>query len=327
MPPEISIIIPAHNMGHTIGDCLSALNRQTIAPGRYEIIVIDDRSTDNTAEIAHAHGATVIRKDSEGWAGAARNIGIKAAQGKLACFTDADCSPHPTWLSAITQPLANPDISGVKGTYSTQQQRLFARFVQVEYEEKYEHLKGKDRIAFIDFYSAAFRREVLLDNNGFDERFPNSEDRELSFRLATQGYQMVFQPSAVVQHLHADSFYAYFTKKVRNGYWTAQVVRLFPTHRADDSYTPQTQKLQIGLMGLFYIALAGMVITQWSGLLALLLLLTFDLTTLPFIRHAWSRDKIIALLAPLLLAIRATALGIGYVWGIIRPLNGHFSAL
>lgn len=310
-------------MSHTIGDCIQALHRQTIAPGRYEIIVIDDRSTDNTGTIARQAGATVLRKNSDGWAGAARNIGLATAQGGITCFTDADCTPHPTWLSAITAPLANPDIIGVKGTYATRQTQLFARFVQVEYEEKYERLKGQDRIAFIDFYSAAFRRDVLTSNDGFDETFPNSEDREFSFRLATRGYQMVFQPSAIVDHLHAATFYDYFTKKIRNGYWTAQVVRRFPTHGVEDSYTPQTQKLQIGLMGLFYLAASATLLTQWASLLALALLTIFLLTTAPFIRHAWPRDKTIALLAPLLLAIRATALGLGYVWGIISPLPSN----
>lgn len=319
--PHISVIVPARNMVATVGDCVGALRRQTLHPAAYEIIVVDDGSSDGTAQAAERAGAhRVLRKPPGGYAAAARNLGIEAARGEIACFTDADCCPAPDWLAQITAPLADPEIAGVKGVYTTTQRSLVARFVQLEYEEKYEHLRRQPRISFIDFYAAAFRRQVLVSNGGFDETFPNSEDRELSFRLATRGYQMVFQPHAVVHHLHAATLGDYFFKKIRNGYWTAQVVRRFPSHSVDDSYTPQSMKVQILLAGLAYFFLALMVLNPFSGLLTAGALLAFLLTALPLWRSAWRKDRPLALVLPLLLVARATALGVGYGWGLLRPV-------
>ncbi|MCA9971988.1 MAG: glycosyltransferase, partial [Anaerolineales bacterium] len=214
----ITVIIPAFNAAATIGACLQALREQTAVPAPLEILVVDDGSADATAALARQHGAQVLQQPHAGPA-AARNRGIHAARGDLLCFTDADCCPAPDWIAEITAPLrADPAIAACKGTYWTDQRALFARFVQLEYEDKYDRLRAYERITFLDFYAAACRRQVLLDNDGFDERFPNSEDRELSYRLAARGYQLVFQPSARVGHLHADSLADYFRKKVQNGY-------------------------------------------------------------------------------------------------------------
>ncbi len=320
--PAISVIVPVQNMADSIGDCVAALLRQTLPIRAYEILVVDDGSTDDSVRIARQAGATrVLSKAPGGFAAAARNLGIREARGEILCFTDADCRPHPDWLAQITTPFADPEIAGAKGTYSTDQRSVVARFVQLEYEEKYDHLRGQERISFIDFYSAAFRRQVLISNDGFDERFPNSEDRELSFRLATRGYKMVFQPSALVNHIHADNLPGYFRKKMRNGYWTAQVVRRFPTHGVDDSYTPQALKLQILLAGMFYISLALIALTPWAALLPATILLAFLVTSIPLTRKAWQKDRPIALIAPILQFIRATALGSGYAWGLVRPIG------
>lgn len=317
----ISVIIPAHNAAGTIARCVKAVRSQTIPLDEYEVIVVDDGSTDETAEIAWQAGAEVVQQN-RGRPAAARNAGIQAAEGDIVCFTDADCFPTPNWLEELVRPFDNPDIIGAKGTYATDQPELVARFVQLEYEDKYDLLRGQERIDFIDTYSAAYRRQVLTANNCFDENFPYLEDQELSFRLAARGYGMVFQPSAVVNHLHSHTLAGYFRKKFTIGYWKAQVVRRFPKQGVKDSHTPQVMKIQMGLMALIYLALAAVVVTPWAALPLAALAAVFLLTTLPFVRKAWAKDKDVALAAPLLLAVRATALGFGYGWGTINPTQG-----
>ncbi|MFZ0544112.1 MAG: sugar transferase [Candidatus Promineifilaceae bacterium] len=317
----ISVVIPAHNAAKTIDRCVKAVRSQTIPLEEYEVIVVDDGSTDKTAEIAWQAGAEVIEQN-RGRPAAARNAGIQAAEGDIVCFTDADCFPTPTWLEALIRPFDDPEVIGAKGTYATEQPELVARFVQLEYEDKYDLLRGQERIDFIDTYSAAYRRQVLLANNCFDENFPYLEDQELSFRLAARGYGMVFQPQAVVQHLHSHTLVGYFRKKFTIGYWKAQVVRRFPKQGVKDSHTPQVMKIQMGLMALIYLALASLLLTPWAGLPLLGLIAVFLLTTVAFVGKAWSKDKGVALASPFLLAVRATALGIGYGWGTINPTQG-----
>lgn len=324
-PPKFSVIVPAHNAESTITFCINALQQQTNVPDEYEIIIVNDGSTDSTAALAQARGVRVISQQKKGPANA-RNVGIRTARGSIVCFTDADCQPTPTWLSQIVAPLlASPEVAGCKGAYCCRQKELFARFVQIEYEDKYDVLENHQYITFMDFYSAAYRRQILLDMDGFDEQFTaaNSEDRELSYRLAECGHKMVFQRSALVCHFHSDSFGKYALKKIYNGYWTSLAVRHHPARMKNDTYTPQMQKVQIALMGLLLImATAGSFLPPLLAVAGVIAVIFF-LTTLPFAVKAWRKDKMIAIVSPLILALRAITLGIGFAWGWIRLFTGN----
>ena len=327
----LSVVVPAHNAAGTIGACVAALRHQII-DRPFEIIVVDDGSSDETAAVARAAGATVLTTP-RGRPAAARNAGIRAARGEIVCCTDADCTPRPDWLAQIVHPFDDPALVACKGTYATCQTSLVARFVQLEYEDKYDLLHEQTRIDFIDTYSAAYRRDVLLANDGFDERFDYLEDQELSFRLAARGYHMVFQPAAVVKHLHSATVRAYLRKKGIIGYWKAQVVRRFPGRAAADSHTPQVMKVQM-LLALFILAALGAALLAapftggWelpAGYLFVPVVVAaalFLLTTLPFARKCWAKDRAVALTAPALLFGRAAALAAGYSWGVLRPRPG-----
>ena len=317
----ISVVVPAHNAAETIDGCIHALRRQTLDPGSYEIIVVDDGSSDETRLRAEVEGATVLYQERAG-AAAARNAGIDAAQGEIVCLTDADCRPRPDWLAQITDPLRNPEIVGCKGTYATTQTELVARFVQLEYEDKYDLMSEQEFIDFVDTYSAAYRREVLLANGGFDDRISFVEDQELSFRLAARGYKMRFQPTAVVEHEHSSTLVGYFSKKFSIGFWKAQIVRRYPERGFKDSHTPQVLKIQMALVAMILPALLASLAAKVSVFVAAGLLAAFLATTIPFVAKAWSKDRAVALYAPFFLAVRAVALGLGYTWGTVRPLEG-----
>ncbi len=317
----MSVIVPAYNAADTLPACLAALKNQSWPPDRYEIIVADDGSTDATAEIATRAGVRVIPIAHAGPA-AARNAGVEAAQGELILFTDADCEPSLDWVEQIVAPFADPAVDGAKGVYRTRQRQLVARFVQLEYEDKYDRLRPQRWIDFIDTYSAAYRRGVLVANDGFDEVFPFLEDQELSFRLAQRGYKLVFQPGAAVFHRHAATLPQYFRKKFIIGFWKAQVARRYPEKTFRDSHTPQVMKVQITLMGLCCLLLLGALFYHslaWAALAAFASMLA---TTLPFSLKAARCDPAVACAAPGLLIVRALALGMGYAWGSVRPQPG-----
>jgi len=177
-------------------------------------------------------------------------------------------------------------------------------------------------IDFIDTYAAAYRRDVFLAAGGFDTAFPTAsvEDQELSFRLAEQGYKMVFVPQARVYHCHASSLKDYLRKKFKIGYWKVWVHLRHPKKMLRDSHTPQSLKLQILLaFGLVFSLLAS---PLWPGLLwvALACAAAFFLSTLPFLWKALPKDPLVAFLSPLFLFLRALSLGVGFGVGTFAVL-------
>lgn len=315
----ISIIVPAYNAEDTLADCLSALKAQTLPGEQYEIIVVDDGSSDGGADVARQYDVQLIRQPNAGPA-AARNRGAQAARGDLLLFTDADCAPAPDWAARMVEPFHDPKVVGCKGVYRTRQTGLVARFVQLEYESKYARMAHQEYIDFVDTYSAAYRRGVFLANGGFDDRFPTAsvEDQEFSFRLARKGYRLVFAPRAAVYHRHDATPGEYWRRKFNIGYWKTLLLRWHPERAVRDSHTPQVLKVQIGLLELL-IALLPLALfcspARWAALTAAAL---FVLTMAPFLRRTAARDPAVMAVAPFLLSLRALALGTGLLAGFIR---------
>jgi lipopolysaccharide/colanic/teichoic acid biosynthesis glycosyltransferase/glycosyltransferase involved in cell wall biosynthesis len=333
----VSVIVPAYNAAAVLPRCLSALARQNFPCDRYEVILVDDGSRDETATVARAAGVRVISQPNAGPA-AARNAGAAAATGELLLFTDADCAPEPGWISALAAPfdlqrmvgatLGSATIAGAKGAYLTDQRGAVPRFTQLEYEDRYDRMVGAESIDFIDTYSAAYRRDVFLANRGFDAIFPTAsvEDQELSFRLAEKGYRLVFVPEARVYHLHNPTLAAYIRRKFLIGYWKALLARWHPSRLVRDSHTPQALKVQMGLAALFAVAFLTAALTflwskplTWAALtLTALSVLAFQVTSLPFLAKVWRRDRGVLLPAVGLLWVRAYALGAGFALGLVR---------
>jgi glycosyltransferase involved in cell wall biosynthesis len=322
-----SIIIPTFNGAARIGNCLDSLVKQT-AGRNVEILVVDDGSTDNTPNVVR--GYTSVRLISQANAGpaSARNRGAMEARGTILLFTDDDCVPMPDWLEAMLGPFKDPEVVGAKGVYRTHQRSLAARFVQIEYEDKYRLMAGLPSIDFIDTYSAAFRRDRFLEMTGYDTSFPVAcaEDIELSYRMSARGWKMKFVPAAIVYHTHPDTLSRYLKKKYKFAFWRMLAVRKNPSKGVKDSHTPQIMKVQL----LFAPALLFAVIFDLAARPAVpvsaLVLVSFLLTTLPFTLRAIRKDPIIGILSPLLLAARACAqvLGVaaGFLYAHRKPAEG-----
>jgi GT2 family glycosyltransferase len=320
-----SVVVPVFNGAATLGACLQALAQQTLPRASYEVIVVDDGSTDDSAAIAARHGAQVFRQANTG-AAAARNRGAAAATGEILLFTDADCEPQPDWIESMLAPFADPDVVGVKGAYRTRQRSVVARFAQAEYEEKYARLAERDRIDFVDTYAAAYRRAVYHQAGGFDIAFPRAtvEDQELSYRLAAAGHKLVFVPQAVVYHRHPATPWHYARRKLHLGRWKVRVHARHPARAVRDSYTPWTQKAQMVLLplamiaaGIAALARPGSARRRASWRLAGGLAALEGASTMPLTAHARRQGWTVALAAPPLALLRAAALDLGLVWGLL----------
>jgi glycosyltransferase involved in cell wall biosynthesis len=316
--PNASIIIPAFNASESIGRTLSAVLAQS--DETVEIIVVDDGSTDDTAEIVKRFPVKYIGQENRGPA-SARNLGAQNAQREIIIFLDSDCVPQAGWLQAMTAPFENPEISGVKGRYITRQKSLVARFVQLEFEERYRMLEKRKFIDFVDSYSAGFRQSAFQTVGSFDESFPkaDNEDVDLSYKLANAGYKMVYAPSAVVEHTHPSNVKKYLKVKFGRGYWRTAVYRRHPSKALVDSYTPQTLKLQIFTVGLFWLGIISAIFSGiWefvAGITALFLLLV-----LPFILENYRLDITAVSITPFMFFLRANCFLFGVLTAILKQL-------
>ena len=113
--PKISVVIPAYNEVKKIRRCLTALQKQSIRDP-YEIIVVDNGSSDDTAPVARKFGVTVLEEKTRGVA-CARQRGFQAARGDIIASTDADTIVPPDWLQTIQNAMADPKRVGVMGTF------------------------------------------------------------------------------------------------------------------------------------------------------------------------------------------------------------------
>jgi glycosyltransferase involved in cell wall biosynthesis len=319
LPTGASVIVPVRNGGRILRDCLEALFQQEWVPEEYEVIVVDDGSTDATAAIAQAAGARVISQPNRGRA-AARNAGAFAARGEILLFTDADCVPARDWLRRMLEPFADPAVQGAKGIYTTQQTELIARFSQHEYEEKYRRMAALERIDFVDTYSAAYRRSLFVACGGFDPRIPaGGDDHELSYRLAAQGHKLVFQPSAVVRHRHPTSLSSYLRRKFTIGFWKVLVHRRHPGKLVSDSHNPPTARLQVALAYLDVVLLLGWLAGAVPARAVGLGLGVFAATGAGFAISA-RRDPAVAVVAIPIVAARSLAAGAGMALGLLDAL-------
>jgi lipopolysaccharide/colanic/teichoic acid biosynthesis glycosyltransferase/glycosyltransferase involved in cell wall biosynthesis len=328
--PTATIIVPTLNHAATVCACLEGLANQNAGAIATEVLVVDAGSCDATlpqveewlaqhqpanVRLLHAGGGSLAE---------ARNAGAQAARTALLLFIDADCTPAPDWVATMHRSFDDPEVVGVRGALRTAQSGLIPRFVQAEYDDRYDRMRGFATIDFIDNYAAAYRRDLFLGNNGFDPFFGACEDQEFSFRLAEKGYRMVFQPAAIVTRRHEAGLFAYMRRKYLQGYWKAPLTRLHPERMVQDAHTPQVLKFQIVLLSMtFGLAAASLLAFIWPMFGWLLLgagaaLAALLLSAAPFMLKLARRAPGLALVGPLMVLARSLALGAGYVAGTVH---------
>lgn len=317
--PSVSIIIPTFNGASRIGHCLDALLQQT-AGQNAEILVVNDGSTDNTLDAIQRYSGVRLITQANAGPAAARNRGAMEAHGSIILFTDDDCVPMPDWLDAMLEYFTDPEVVGVKGAYHTRQSSLVARFVQIEYEDRYRLMARLDFIDFIDTYSAGFRRDRFLKMIGYDTSFPVAcaEDVELSYRMSARGWKMKFAPGAIVYHTHPDTLAGYLKKKYKFAFWRVLAVRKNPSKAVKDSHTPQVMKLQLLFAPALLLAVAFDLAVRPLVSASVVVLAAFLISTLPFALRAMRKDPIVGMLSPALLAARACAQILGVTAGLIH---------
>lgn len=220
MTPELSVVVPTYRRPGLLGRLLASLREQVLDPGRFEIIVVDDHSGDETervltgAEDGMPHLRPVAQPRNLGPA-AARNRGVEEARAQLILFLDDDISAPPGLVGGhltAHEETKDPQL-GILGRvdwHPDLRVTPFMRWVdrsglQFGYETWLR--EGWVDPPYAAFYTAnlSLPRRLILDAGGFDERFPYPayEDMELAWRLTQRGFHMEYRPQLLVHHTRA----------------------------------------------------------------------------------------------------------------------------
>ena len=225
--PRISVVVCTHNGEATIGTCLNALCRLDYAD--FEVIVVDDGSTDRTAEIAADFAVRLIRTENRGLS-SARNTGLEAATGEIVAFTDDDAWPDRDWLRYLAIGFASGDHVGIGGpNLPPEDAGVIERAVALAPGGPTHVLLTDQEAEHIPGCNMAFRQEALKAVGGFDPQFTIAgDDVDICWRLQDRGWTIGFSPAAVVHHRRRRSVRAYLRQQVEYGKAEALLERKWP---------------------------------------------------------------------------------------------------
>jgi GT2 family glycosyltransferase len=215
--PMVSIVVCARNAASTLDDCLRAIAR--VDYPSVEAIVVDDGSTDTTAEIAGGFPNVRLMRIPGSGLSVARNIGARAASGEIVAYVDADVRVEPDWLNYLVQPFLRGDAVAVGGPNRVPpDDDWFAQCV-ARAPGGPTHVLLDDTVAeHVPGCNLAIRRQALLEIGGFDRIFLRAgDDVDVCWRLQDCGGRIEFAPSAHVWHHHRSHLLAYWRQQVGYG--------------------------------------------------------------------------------------------------------------
>jgi glycosyltransferase involved in cell wall biosynthesis len=225
--PRISIIVCSYNGEPTIRETFEGIAR--LAYENYEVVVVDDGSTDRTAEIASEFDCQLISVPNGGLS-SARNIGLRAATGEIVAYIDDDAYPSPHWLSFLAIEFLTRDHVGIGGPNLAPPDDGFVADCVANSPGGPSHVLITDLLAeHLPGCNMAFRRDAVLAIEGFDTRFRIAgDDVDLCWRLLEQGETLGFHAGAVVWHHRRGSVRTYLRQQRNYGRAEAMLEQKWP---------------------------------------------------------------------------------------------------
>jgi len=327
-PICVSVIIPAYNASATIGRTLEALSRQNCFQP-YEVIVVDDGSTDNTANIVSSFASVkYLRQDNAGPA-SARNHGSRRALGDFLAFTDSDCVPHEDWISQLMAGMSQEHVGAVAGSYGIANPgSLLAQCIYKEILWRHHHLMPDFPNSF-GSYNFCVRKNVFESVGGFNTgyRWASGEDNDLSYKIIGSGWRIYFQRRAFVDHFHPSRVVKYLKEQFRHGFWRVRMYQDHPRMMRGDGYTFWKDMIEVPIGA---VILSGLIVSAFHaeglravGILIVFPFLLFEILSAFFMFHCFFEGIFFGFI----LFFRAFARMLGLSTGILSLLSNKMGKI
>jgi glycosyltransferase involved in cell wall biosynthesis len=222
-PPPISVVICAYNAERTMDACLASL--RALHYPNYEVIVVNDGSTDRTLEIAQRYpGVRIFSQENRGLS-AARNLGLEHAGGQIVAYTDSDCVVDPDWLTYLAYKFVHGGFVAVGGPNLPPPEESRTAACVAAAPGGPTHVLLDDEVAeHIPGCNMAFLKTALQEIGGFDPiHRAAGDDVDLCWRLQNHGHTIGFSPAAMVWHFRRNTIKAYLTQQMGYGKAEAQL--------------------------------------------------------------------------------------------------------
>ncbi len=336
----ISIVIPAYNAAQTLRACLQAIGGSDYED--YEVIVVDDASTDGSADVALQCGCQVVRLNENVGAAVAKNLGVGEAKGDIVLFTDADILLQPDTLRRVVERFEDPSVAGVVGLLGSKLRysNFCSQFKNLWMHYTYARLaESKDADSGVGlFYTsiAAIRKDVFLQMDGFDAHYLGAsvtEDIEFGQRLLTAGHRVCLDGHLTVEHLKHYSLSDLLSTDLQRAFgltktWLRKMLQ------AEQRTTGQKYYRSVPWFFILGVPLAWalpvlLVVALWAGgspwpLLALLDYAAILLVNAPFLQALWqARGWLFLLQSCLFLPVDLWVSGLGVLWAVWDYVRGR----
>ena len=209
--PTCSVLVAVYNGADTIARCIESLLDQDYPPDRYQIIIVENGSTDDTAKIVKPYAdqypdrVKFLQSKAKGKQ-AALNLGITNSTADIIAMTDADCIAVPHWLAQLVQPYTDPQVGGVGGlitAYVHPDRTIYEQFSE-DHNPLINYISGDHEfLPHLDGANCSYRRDLLNKVGNYNTRLVISDDVDVCWRVQLQtGAKIVYNPDAVIHHHH-----------------------------------------------------------------------------------------------------------------------------
>lgn len=227
MNPYISFIIPSYNAQKTIKKCIDSINNQNYPVDNFEIIAVDNNSTDKTAEIIKSLSRVIYTNEPTQGRSHARNHGARIAKGDLLAFIDADVFLDPDWLVNLVKSFNKDSIGGGQGRIIPSNEDGQASLNKFRIRQQNDSTNNTNIILRLMYYespmvnSAAcmYRKEAFIFVGGFDVLLERHEDIDLAKRVCLAGFDLVAAKESIAHvEYHGEGWWSYFVRSYSEGY-------------------------------------------------------------------------------------------------------------